>query len=283
MNEDKPEMIEEELKQLEQIYQLVANYLVEYSFQVVGAIIILIIGAIAARILSRATVRLLEKRQVDVTLVGFIASVVKILVFVCFLIISLGKFGITVAPFVAALGAATLGIGLALPGPISNYGAGVAIILSRTFKVGDTVTINNWFGVVKEIRLAYTLLDTEDGELITIPNKHVIGEIIQNSFAHRVVETIIGIDYADSPELAIETIRGALQDMSCVTQEPGFQVGIDGFGDFSINIGLRYWVPTHAYFESKYKVNQRVFSALKEAGITIPFPRRDIVMRSGNT
>ena len=271
-------MIEDELKQLEQIYQLVANYLVEYSFQVVGAIIILIIGALAARILSRATIRLLEKRQVDVTLTGFIGSLVKILVFVCFLIISLGKFGITVAPFVAALGAATLGIGLALQGPISNYGAGVAIILARTFKVGDTVTISDWFGVVKEIRLAYTLLETEDGELITIPNKHIIGEIIQNSYGHRVVETIIGIDYDDSPELAIDTMKSALQEMPCVTQNPGFQVGIDGFGDFSINIGLRYWVPTQSYYESKYQVNQKLFAALKEAGIRIPFPRRDIVM-----
>ena len=178
----------------------------------------------------------------------------------------------------AALGAATLGIGLALQGPISNYGAGVAIILARTFKVGDTVTISEWFGVVQEIRLAYTLLETEDGEIITIPNKHVIGEIIQNSFASRVVETIIGIDYGDSPELAIDTIRTVLSDMDCVSQEPSFQVGIDGFGDFSINIGLRYWVPTQSYYESKYLVNQRLYSGLKEAGIRIPFPRRDVYL-----
>ena len=271
-------MIDDELKQLEQIYQLVANYLVEYSFQVVGAIIILIIGALAARILSRATIRLLQKRQVDVTLTGFVGSLVRILVFACFLIISLGKFGITVAPFVAALGAATLGIGLALQGPISNYGAGVAIILARTFKVGDTVTISDYFGVVKEIRLAYTLLETEDGELITIPNKHIIGEIIQNSFGYRVVEIIIGIDYEDSPELAIQTIKSVLSDMACVTQDPEAQVGIDGFGDFSINIGLRYWVPTQSYYESKYQVNQKLFAALKDAGIRIPFPRRDVVL-----
>lgn len=271
-------MIEQELKQIEEIYQLVANYLVEYSFQVIGAILILIIGMIAAGMLSRAAVRLLTKRNVDVTLTAFLGSLTKIIVFACFLIISLGKFGITVAPFVAALGAATLGIGLALQGPISNYGAGVAIILARTFKVGDTVTISEWFGVVQEIRLAYTLLETEDGEIITIPNKHVIGEIIQNSFASRVVETIIGIDYGDSPELAIDTIRTVLSDMDCVSQEPSFQVGIDGFGDFSINIGLRYWVPTQSYYESKYLVNQRLYSGLKEAGIRIPFPRRDVYL-----
>lgn len=273
-------MIEDEIQQLEAVYQMITNYLVEYSFQVIGAVLILIIGLIAAKYLSKVVIRLLEKRQVDVTLTAFVGNLTKILIFFCFLIISLGKFGITVAPFVAALGAATLGIGLALQGPISNYGAGLAIILARTFKVGDTVTISDWFGVVKEIRLAYTLLETEDGEIITIPNKHVIGEIIQNSFEHRIVETVIGIDYEDSPELAVTTIQTALSDMSCVAKEPCFQVGIDGFGDFSINIGLRYWVPTHSYFESKYQVNAAVFKALKEAGIRIPFPRREVYVHS---
>ena len=275
-------MIEQELEQIEQIYQIVANYLVEYSFQVVGAVIILIIGLIAARLLSNAAVRLLTKRNVDVTLTAFLGNVTKILVFVCFLIISLGKFGITVAPFVAALGAATFGIGLALQGPISNYGAGLAIILARTFKVGDTVTVNECTGIVKEIRLACTLLETEDGEIITIPNKQVIGEIIHNSFENKVVECIIGIDYADSPDLAVDTIKQVLAEMPCVSQEPRFQVGIDGFGDFSINIGLRSWVPMSAYFESKYKVNAKIFAALKEAGVSIPFPRRDIYVYDQN-
>lgn len=269
-------MIEQELKQIEQVYQLVTNYLVEYSFQFVGAILILIVGFLAARILSGMVVKLMKRREVDVTLTSFIGNITKILVVTCFIIISLGKFGITIAPFVAALGAATFGIGLALQGPISNYGAGLAIILARTFKVGDTVTINECSGVVKEIFLANTVLVTEDAEVITIPNKQIIGEIIHNSFASKVVECTIGIDYADSPENAIATIRSVLEGMSCVSQEPKFQVGIDNFGDFSVNIGLRYWVSMDSYYESKYLVNQEVFKALKEAGVRIPFPRRDV-------
>lgn len=275
-------MIDQELEQIEQIYQFVANYLVEYSFQVVGAIVILVLGLIAAKMLSNAVVKLLTKRKVDVTLTNFLGNVTRILVFVCFLIISLGKFGITVAPFVAALGAATFGIGLALQGPISNYGAGLAIILTRTFKLGDTITVNECTGIVKDIHLSNTQLETEDGEIITIPNKQVIGEIIHNSFEHRVVECIIGIDYGDSPELAIDTIKRVLSEMECVTQEPKFQVGIDGFGDFSINIGMRYWVPMNAYFDSKYQVNAKIFAALKDAGVNIPFPRRDIYMFNQN-
>ena len=269
-------MIEQELKQIEQIYQLIMKFMVDYSFQFVGAIIILIIGFIAAGILQKMVVKLLTRRKVDVTLTAFLGSVTKILVLACFLIISLGKFGITIAPFVAALGAATFGVGLALQGPISNYGAGLAIILSRTFKVGDTVMVNNCSGIVKEIHLAHTILVTEDEEVITIPNKHIIGEVIHNSFASKVVECTIGIDYEDSPEIAIQTIRSVLEELDCVSQEPNFQVGIDGFGDFSVNIGLRYWVSMNAYHESRFLANQAVFKALKTAGVRIPFPRRDV-------
>ncbi|OUS29218.1 mechanosensitive ion channel protein MscS [Gammaproteobacteria bacterium 45_16_T64] len=271
-------MIDDELEQLEQVYQLVVNYLVEYSFQVVGAFIILGIGLLAAKLLSSAVVRLLQRRHVDVTLTGFMGSVTKILVLTCFVIISLGKFGITVAPFVAALGAATFGAGLALQGPVSNYGAGLAIILSRTFTIGDTVTVNGCSGIVKDIRLAHTLLETEDAEIITIPNKQIIGEVIHNSFSSKVVESTIGIDYAASPELAIQTIKNVLEENASVSKEPSFQVGIDSFGDFSIAIGLRYWVPMGAYFESKYQVNLAVFDALKSKGIKIPFPRQDIYL-----
>lgn len=276
-------MIEQELEQIEQIYQLIANYLVEYSFQFVGAIIILGVGFFAARILSGMVIKLLERRKVDVTLTALLGNVTKILVLSCFIIISLGKFGITIAPFIAALGAATFGVGLALQGPISNYGAGLAIILARTFRVGDTVMINDCSGIVKEIHLAHTILVTEDEEFITIPNKHIIGEIIHNSFSSKVVECTIGIDYDDSPEIAIHTIRSVLEEMSCVSQEPKFQVGIDNFGDFSVNIGVRYWVSMESYYESKFLVNQAVFKALKTAGVRIPFPRRDVhLVDAGN-
>jgi small conductance mechanosensitive channel len=269
-------MLDEELKTINKAYQLVMEFMVNYSFQVVGALIILILGFIAASMISRGLGRLLERRQVDVTLRGFVVSVVRTLILACFIIISLGKFGITIAPFVAALGAAAFGVGMALQGPIANYGAGLSIILSRPFKVGDTVTMNSVSGIVEEIKLANTTLRTEDGEVITIPNKLVIGVIIQNSYQHKIVESVIGIDYQDSPELAVKVILDALSGIGDVAMEPKPQVGIDSFGDFSINIGLRFWVPMEKYFEARYRANQAVFTALKSAGITIPYPRREV-------
>lgn len=271
-------MIDEELAQIESAYNVITEFLVTYSFQVLGAILILIIGLIVANAVSKAVSKLCKKKKIDITLGQFLASTTKVLVFGCFLIISLGKFGISIAPFVAALGALTFGVGLALQGPVSNYGAGLAIILSRPFKVGDTVTINDYSGVVKEVKLANTQLATEDGEVITIPNKKIIGEVIHNSFQYKLAEVVVGIDYTDNPQVAIDAINTALNANEAVASEPKPQVGIDGFGDFSVNIGVRFWVPMESYFETKFRVNQEIYEEIKAAGITIPFPRREVKM-----
>lgn len=271
-------MMDEELQQIENVYSVVTEFMVTYSFQVFGAVLILILGLVVANLVSRAVAKLCKKKKIDVTLGQFLASTTKVLVFGCFLIISLGKFGISIAPFVAALGALTFGIGLAIQGPVSNYGAGLAIILSRPFKVGDTVTINDYSGVVKEVKLANTQLATEDGELITIPNKKIIGEVIHNSFRYKLAEVTVGIDYGDDPQEAIDAIVMVLVASEGVANDPKPQVGIDSFGDFSVNIVARFWVPMDSYYETKFKMNQKIYGAVKQAGITIPYPRRDISM-----
>ena len=174
------EMLEQELATLAHFYSLIIDFFVNYSFQVIGAIIIFIIGLIVARWVGRLTLRICERNQVDITLSTFISSTVRLLVIAMVAVICLGKFGISVAPFIAAIGAVSLSIGLALQGVFSNYGAGFTIILTRPFVVGNTIRCNDISGVVEEIRLAYTLLSTEDGELITIPNKHIVGEVLVN-------------------------------------------------------------------------------------------------------
>ena len=197
------------------------------------------------------------------------------------LVVCLGKFGISVAPFVAAIGAIGLGAGLAVQGLLSNYGAGFNIILTRPFVVGNTITIAGVSGVVKEIRLAMTLLETEDGEQITIPNKFIVGEILHNSFEYKVVEAEIGISYEDDADACVQCIRDTLSGFEQVTQTPPPQVGIASFGDSAVNIGIRYWVPTQDYFAAQYTVNGAVYSAVKQAGFTIPFPQREVRMLNG--
>lgn len=270
------EKFSEELSQLQTITNMVIEFLVNYSFQAVGAIIILIIGFMLARKASRLFVEQLEKRDVDVTLRTYAGHIVNIIILFCFIVIALGKFGITIAPFVAALGALTVVAGLALQGLVANYAAGVSIIATRPFKVGDTITVINVSGLVKEIKLAATIVETEDQEEITIPNKHIIGEVLLNTFEYRLVEASIGIAYSDDPQLAIDKILAALKELDFVTQQPDPQVGIDKFADSAIVIGVRAWVPTNNYMECRYRLNKKIFDAVIQAGLNIPFPQLDI-------
>ena len=268
--------MEIELDTIQQIYNVVFEFIINYSFQILGAIIILIVGAKLAGWLGRLVTNLCEKKNVDITLARFLGNVVKILTLTFVIIIAIVKLGISIAPFIAALGAIAFGTSFAISGPVSNYGAGLVIILSRPFVIGDTITINNVSGLVEEIHLATTILTTEDDEKITIPNKHIIGEILLNSFNNRIVESSVGISYQDDPEKAIEVIRKALSGLDDICSEPSPQIGIAAFGESSIDLGMRYWVPTKKYFQTLYRGNLAVHKALKQAQITIPFPQRDV-------
>lgn len=271
--------MQNELQMVQQIYNVVVEFIISYSFQIVGAIIILIIGIKLASWLGRLVTRLCERKDVDITLSRFLGSVVRILVLTFVIIIAIGKFGISIAPFVAALGALAFGSSFAIAGPISNYGAGLVIILTRPFVIGNTITINNVSGVVEEIHLAMTILTTEDDEKITIPNKHIVGEILSNSFANKIVAGSVGISYADNPEHAVTVIQGALAQIDDICREPPPQVGIEAFGESSIDLGMRYWVPTKKYYQTLYRGNMAVHKALHDAGITIPFPQREVQLK----
>jgi len=270
----------EELADVGKYMDLIIEFAVKYGFQVIYAIIILIIGLIVARWLANMVTRVCESHKLDITLSRFLGSVVRLSALAFVMIVVLGKFGITMTPFIAAIGAVAFGSSLALAGLMSNYGAGLSIIITRPFVVGDTIKILGVSGVVEEIGLAATRLSTEDGEQITIPNKHIIGEILINSFENKVVETVIGISYDDDPQKAIQIIQEALKKTPEIVDEPAPQIGIEEFADSSVNIGMRYWVPTKQYFQILYQANLAVYEALNKAEITIPFPQRDIHMLS---
>jgi small conductance mechanosensitive channel len=266
----------EELATIQKLYDLAIEFVVKYSFQILGAIVVLIVGLKVASWLANLTVRFCEKHNLDVTLSKFLGNMVKVLTVTFVIIITIGKFGISIAPFIAAAGAVAFGASFAIQGPLSNYGAGLSIIITRPFVVGNTITVQGVSGVVEEVRLAATILSTEDGEEITIPNKHIVGEIIHNSFANKVIEMSVGIAYASDPRAAIQAVRTVLENNQDVCQDPAPQVGIEEFADSSINIGLRYWVPTKKYFQTNFLINEAIFEAFNKQGINIPFPQRDV-------
>ncbi len=268
--------MEQDIQQIQNIVDIFSEFAVNYGFQVFGAIIILLIGWQVSRWVASAVQKIGERAGLDITLAKFFAGIAKTLIIVFVVIVALGKFGITITPLVAALGAVVFGSTIALQGPISNYGSGLTIILTRPFIVGDTIRIQNVTGIVEEIKLAYTWLSTEDGERITIPNNRIIGEILHNTYENLIVEASISISYESNTGEAVALILKVLGDLSDVSKDLAPQVGIERFADFAIVIGVRYWVPTKQYNQIMYRVNQKIYSALKDAKIIIPFPRQDI-------
>lgn len=269
--------MEQEIEQIQAIYTTIVEFFVNYSFQLVGALIIFLIGLFVANKVSKMVLALCEKKGLDITLSRFLASFVKIVILVGVAIIALGKIGISVTPFVAAIGALSLGAGLAVQGLLSNYGAGLNIIIARPFVVGDTITVQGQTGLVDEVHLAYTVLRDEDDVRITIPNRHIVGEIIHNSAANKLAETSVGVSYDSDPQKVIQVLHAVLVEQG-VTEAREPLIGIDNFGDSSINFGVRFWVPTDRFHEVRFRVNNAIFTALGQAGITIPFPQREVRM-----
>ncbi len=266
----------DEIKTIQKLINIVIDFFVNYSFQVVGAILVLFIGVLVARAVSSSLLKFFGKKEFDVTLSKFIAAAVKGIILGFAFIVAIGKFGITIAPFIAALAAMAFGASFAIQGPLANYGAGLVIILTRPFVVGNTIKVSNVSGVVDEVKLGSTILTDEDGVKITIPNKHIVGEIIHNSEERKIVEQMLGISYDSDPEKAIQIIKEVLETFQEISKEPPPQIGIQEFGDSSINIGLRYWIPTNKYFKILYQVNLSVYKHLKAKNIEIPFPQRDV-------
>ena len=266
--------MQEQISSFQKLLDTLIEFVVNYSFQVIGAIIVLAVGVIIANRVAALILQLLEKKKLDITLSKFIAGTVRVLILGFAVLIALGKFGITITPFIAALGAAAFGATYAIQGPLSNYAAGLSIILGRPFTVGSTITVAGVSGIVEEVKLAVTVLTTEDGIKITIPNKHIVGEILYDSGKNRIAEGLIGISYDGEPEKAIQIIKRVLGQFGAIASKPAPQIGLQSFGDSAINVAYRYWVPTIKYYHTAYEVNLAVYRAIREAGIEIPFPQR---------
>tara|TARA_R110002167_G_scaffold365879_1_gene591900 strand:- start:76492 stop:77388 length:897 start_codon:yes stop_codon:yes gene_type:complete len=270
------DLLKDEIDQVANIYNIIIEFFTNYSFQLVGALIIFFIGYMLAGKVSAWVLKLCLRQKIDITLSQFLANTTKMLVVIMITIISLGKLGISVTPFIAAIGAISLGAGLALQGLLANYAAGFNIILIRPFVVGDTITVHGVTGVVEEVLLAYTVLKNEDDVVITIPNKHIVGEILHNSKHDSLLELNVGISYDHNPLEVIELLKEAILSLDIIGENRKLQVGIDEFSDSAITLAIRLWTPTINLYAAKYKAYASIYSALDKANIHIPFPQRDV-------
>ncbi len=269
-------LLKAEIDQVAKVYNIIIDFFTNYSFQLIGALIIFILGYMFAGKISKFVLRLCQRHKLDVTLSQFLASTTKMLIVIMITIISLGKLGISVTPFVAAIGAISLGAGLALQGLLANYAAGFNIIIIRPFVVGDTISVQGVTGVVEEVLLAYTVLINEDDVRITIPNKHIVGEILHNSQHDSLLELKVGISYNHNPIEVSKLLEEAILSLGIVGENRKLQVGIDEFSDSAITIAIRLRTPTVNLYDTKYKAYAKIYSVLDEANITIPFPQRDV-------
>lgn len=258
-----------EIEEVGKWVDVVTEFGVTYGFQILGALVFLIIGLKVASLVGRKVSGIAEAKNIDPTLSRFFGSIVKLLIIIILVIITLGNFGISIAPLIALAGASAFGATLAIQGPLSNYGAGLTIILTRPFKVGSTITVRGVSGVVEDITLGFTLLLGEDGEQITIPNKEIVGQIIVNSHQHRIVETKICIHIDEDADKAIDLLKTALNNLDNVESKPVPQAGVLDFTYGGIIIGIRCWVMSNSYFDARFSVNEACLKALRKANVRL--------------
>ena len=269
-------LLKDEINQVANIYNIIIEFFTNYSFQLIGALIVFIIGYILAGKISKWVLKLCLRNKLDITLSQFLSNTTKMLIVVMITIVALSKLGISVTPFIAAIGAISLGAGLALQGLLANYAAGFNIIIIRPFVVGDTITVHGVTGVVEEVLLAYTVLRNEDDVTITVPNKHIVGEILHNSKNDSLLELKVGVSYKHNPIEVATLLEKTIISLGIVGEGKKLQVGIDEFSDSAITIAIRLWTPTINLYATKYKAYASIYSALDEAKIQIPFPQRDV-------
>ena len=206
----------------------------------------------------------------------FLVGGVKLVIMAFAVIVALGKFGIEIAPLIAGISVVGFGTSFALQGPLSNYASGATLIFTKPFKVGDIIEVAGVMGEVLDMKLPRTEIKTVDGNTIVIPNKHIIGEIIQNYSMAKKLDISIGVSYSTDMDKAIGIVRDVIKKEEKVlsTKEP--KVGITEFADSSVNIFARLWCAQDDYWDVKFNVNKHIFEAFNKEGIDIPFPQRDV-------
>lgn len=269
MEKNIEENIEQNIEALSRLIDTLIEFAVAYGFQFLGALVFWFIGLKAANWAGRKVVAMAGAKDVDPSLARFIGNIVKVVVLAIIIVITLGNFGISIAPLIALAGASAFGATLAIQGPLSNYGAGLAILLGRTYAVGDTITIGKVSGLVEDVKLAATVLRGEDGEKITIPNKEIVGQVVVNSEDKRIVESRIAIGDGEDIDKIIDILRGVLNTHAAADPAAPPQIGVHDFTLGGVIIGLRFWVPTKQYFQTRYAINTAFHKALKEAGVPL--------------
>jgi len=269
---------------MEELLQRISEYLAKYGLKVLGAVVIFMVGRWLAGVVSRIVEKALVKAKVDKTIATFTKNLTQIGILVFAVIAALNVAGVPMTQAAVVIGAAGLAVGLALQGSLSNFAAGFLMLIFRPFKVGDFVEAAGVKGVVQEMQIFNTILNTPDNVRVIIPNAQLTGGNILNYTANgtRRVDLVIGVSYEDDIRRAKQVIEGVLAGDERVLQEPAPTVAVSALGDSSVNFVVRPWVKSSDYWDAYFGITAKVKLALDENGISIPYPQRDVHIKNGS-
>ena len=268
--------MDKQLQTLEHAQQTAIDLAIQFGPKVLVALLIMAAGFYVGRWVGRITDSMLVKLGLDETLRQLLIRIVRILVLGLFFIMALQNLGVQLLPLLAGLGVAGAGVALAMQGVLGNLAAGLTIIFTRPFKVGEYISIAEEEGTVEEIKLFNTVLSHPDRSRIVIPNRKIVGEILHNYGSVRQLDVVVGVAYDTDIRQALAAIHDLLAAHPKILHEPEPMIRVLALSDSSVNIAIRPWTTVNDFYDTSSEVTQSVLETFRERGIAIPFPQREV-------
>lgn len=265
-----------QLNDIEHIKNMAIEMAMQFGPKVVVALVILGVGVFVGRWVGGLIERMLRKLELDVTIRFLLVRTVRVVVLLLFAIMALQNLGVELLPLIAGLGIAGAGVALALQGVLSNVAAGLTIIFTRPYRVGEYISIVHEEGQVEVISLFNTVLSHTDMSKVVIPNRKIVGEILHNYGKIRQLDLGVGVAYDTDLNRALVVVQDVLKATPAVLKDPAPVIGVSTLADSSIHIAIKPWVPVDAFVASGAGINKAVVEAFRAAGIAIPFPQREV-------
>lgn len=260
------------------VIEKIIEALTLYGMKIIAAVIIIVLGLWISRRIKNCFLKTLQKKEVDPTLVGFFTNILHGGLVIFVVISAISKLGVPTTSFVAVIGAAGLAVGLALQGSLSNFAAGILLIIFKPFKVGNFVKAGGEAGVIVEVGIFTTELKTPDNVQIIIPNSTIMGSAITNVSAHptRRVDMTLGVGYGDDLNKAKQIMEDLLAADERVLKHPVVTIAVANLGESSVDFVVRPWVNSGDYWAVKSDFMKAVKEKFDAEGISIPYPQSDV-------
>ena len=263
-----------------QVLEYLKTNSVDLAINVAIAIAIFYVGKIVVSLFVRGLRKVMQKREVDKTLETFVCNLVRIALMVVVVIAAISQVGIETTSFIAIFGAAGLAVGLALQGSLSNFAAGVLIVLFRPYRVGDFVEAAGIAGSVEQVQILTTVLKTPDNKMIIVPNSQIMDSIITNYSANdtRRVDMVVGVSYSDDLDKVHATLKELVAADERILDDPECKIAVSELADSSVNFILRPWVKTEDYWGVFFDLTETIKKRFDKEGISFPFPQQDVYL-----